>query len=212
MIRTASRRLGASVLAATIGLVGVTACGGDEPAELTGFERDPAPNVGDFSLPDLANEGEDFPIKAPEGEILIVYFGYTNCPDFCPTTMSDVKLARNRLDDDDDERVNVALVTIDPDRDLPILADYVQGFVPDGHALGTDDASDLAQVAAPFGVTYDVTENSDTGEIEVTHSTWLYAVDDEGNLLLTWQFGVSIDGLAQDMEILLDQIDEERTA
>jgi protein SCO1/2 len=212
MIRRSDRRLASAVLAVAIGVGSVATCGGDEPAELTGFRRDPAPNVGDFSLPDLANGGEEFSITAPPGEILLVYFGYTNCPDFCPTTMSDVKLARNRLDDADAERVDVALVTIDPDRDLPILADYVQGFVPDGHALGTDDASELAQVAAPFGVTYVVDENPDTGEIEVTHSTWLYAVDDAGNLLLTWQFGVTIDELAKDLEILLDQIDDEEAA
>jgi len=211
MIRRARRRFGTAVLVATV-VVGIAGCGGGEPPELSGFQRDPAPNVGEFSLPDLTNDGDEFPIRAPDGEILLVYFGYTNCPDFCPTTMSDAKLARNRLDDDDAERVSVAMVTVDPDRDLPILADYVQGFIPDGHALGTDNASDLAQVAAPFGVTYDVTENSETGEIEVVHSTWLYAVDDEGDIVLTWQFGVTIDELAQDMEILLAQVDEGETA
>lgn len=211
MIRATARRVGLLAVAASIGAGGIVACG-DEPAELTGFARDPAPNVGDFSLPDMTNDGDDFPLRAPDGEILLVYFGYTNCPDFCPTTMSDAKLARNRLDDESAERVGVAMVTIDPDRDLPILADYVHGFVPDGHALGTDDPSVLAQVAAPFGVTYLVDENPETGEIEVTHSTWLYAIDDEGNLLLTWQFGVSIDELAQDMEILLERIDEEAAA
>lgn len=199
-------RIRATVLALTAAIVGASGCGGESP-ELTGFEREPAPNVAELSLPDLANDGEDFPIKAPPGELLLVYFGYTNCPDFCPTTMSDVKLARNRLDERDAERVDVALVTVDPDRDLPILADYVQGFVADGHALGTDDPAALARVAAPFGVTYLITENPETGEPEVTHSTWLYAVDDEGDLVVTWQFGVTIDELAQDIEILLDRID-----
>lgn len=193
--------------------IGAVACGGDEPAaELTGFERDPAPNVAAFSLPDLANGSAEFPLQAPEGEILVVYFGYTNCPDFCPTTMSDVKLARNRLDDEAAARVDVAMVTIDPDRDLPILADYVQGFIPDARALGTDDASTLAQVAAPFGVTYGISENPETGETEVTHSTWLYAVDDHGDIVLTWQFGVSIDELARDFEILLDRTDQAAAA
>lgn len=207
-LRSRRSRARLAVLAGALTTVAIGACGGDEPAELTGFEREPAPNVGDFALPDLANDGESFPITAPDGGLLLVYFGYTNCPDFCPTTMSDAKLAINRLDDDDAGRVEVAMVTIDPDRDLAILADYVRGFVDDGHALGTDDASQLARVAAPFGVTYDIEENAETGEIEVAHSTWLYAVDDRGDIVLTWQFGVSIDELAKDMEILLRRYDE----
>lgn len=193
------------------------ACGGGDDgradlSSLTGFERDPAPEVGDFELPDLSNGGEPFALRADPGELLVVYFGYTNCPDFCPTTMSDLKLARNRLDAVDAERIDAALVTIDPERDLPILADYMGSFFEDGHALGTDDPSLLAQVAAPFGVTYTVEDNPETGETEVGHSTWLYAIDDQGRLALTWQFGVSIDELATDLEILLDQIDEESEA
>ena len=99
-------------LAATVAaLLTVAACGGDEPT-LTGYERDPAPEVGDISMPNLT-EGGDFAFRADDGELLVVYFGYLNCPDFCPTTMSDLKLARNRLDDDLADRVTVAMVTVD---------------------------------------------------------------------------------------------------
>ena len=181
----------------------VLAACGDEPAEFTGYRREPAPVVAEFSLPDLSNGGEPFTLRADPGELLIVYFGYTNCPDFCPTTLSDVRLAAQLLDDDAD-RIEVAMIAVDPDRDLPILADYVGGFFDDGHALGTDDPSALAQVAAPFGVQYDVT-TTDDGEIDVAHTTQLYAVDDSGELVMTWQFGVSKDDLAVDFEQLLDE-------
>lgn len=197
-IRTAT-----AALVATAALL--AACGGDEPAELTGFRRDPAPEVGQFSLPDLADGGADFALRADPGELLVVYFGFTNCPDFCPTTLSDLKLARNRLDTDEAERIDVAFVTVDPDRDLPIVADYTQSFFADGKALGTDDLALLAQVAAPFGAGYDVYEIADG--IQVDHTTFLYAVDDEGVLALTWQFGVTIDDLASDLQLLLDEAD-----
>ncbi len=180
----------------------LTGCGGGDPRELAGYQREPAPMVGDLALPDLANDGEPFAFRAEPGELLVVYFGYTNCPDFCPTTMSDVRLALRQLDDP--SAVAVAMVTVDPDRDLPVLADYVGGFFPDrGHALGTADAGLLAEVAAPFGMSYDVT-TSDDGEIEVSHRTDLYAVDDQGRLVLTWPFGVSKDDLAADFEQLLE--------
>ena len=184
-------------------LVLLAACGGEsEPRELAGYRREPAPTVGDLELPDLSNGGEPFALSADPGELLVVYFGYTNCPDFCPTTLSDVRLARRELDDP--SRVKVAMVTIDPERDLPILPDYVGGFFPDdGHALGTIDDGLLARVAAPFGTSYDISTNDD-GEIEVGHRTDLYAVDDQGRLVLTWPFGVSKDDLAADFDQLLE--------
>jgi len=186
----------------TTSVLFVAACGGDDDATLTGYQREPAPDVGEITLPDVAT-GEETALRADEGELLAIYFGYTHCPDFCPTTMSDLRLALRRMDDDAADRVDVAMVTVDPDRDLEILPEYVGGFFEDGIALGTTDASALATAAAPFGVTYDVSTN-DAGDVEVAHSTALYVVDDQGKLVLTWQFGVEIDELKKDLEILLD--------
>ena len=181
----------------------IAACGGDEAATLTGYQREPAPDVAEITLPDIET-GNEVAMQAAEGELLVVYFGYTYCPDFCPTTMSDLRLAVRRLDEDDAARVDVAMVTVDPDRDLEVLPEYVGGFFEDGIALGTADASALAAAAAPFGATYNVSTN-DAGEIEVAHSTALYVIDDQGKLVLTWQFGVEIDELKEDLEILLDR-------
>ncbi|MAT07000.1 MAG: hypothetical protein CL424_18355 [Acidimicrobiaceae bacterium] len=180
----------------------VTACGGDE-ATLTGYQREPAPQVGEITLPDVAT-GDEVALRADPGGLLVIYFGYTHCPDFCPTTLSDLRLALRRMDEADAARVDVAMVTVDPDRDLEVLPEYVGGFFPDGIALGTTDGAALATAAAPFGVTYDVSTDDD-GEIEVAHSTALYAVDDQGELVLTWQFGVEIDDLKTDLEILLNE-------
>ena len=175
------------------------ACGGGD-RELAGYHRDPAPNVGGLSLPDLSNDGQPLALRGEPGGLLVVYFGYTNCPDFCPTTMSDLRIARRRLDQPD--RVDVAMVSVDPDRDIPVLADYIGSFFDDGHALATDDPSLLAKVAAPFGVSSQVTTNED-GEIEVAHTTQLYAIDDAGVLVLTWPFGITADDLAADLEQLI---------
>ena len=203
-----TRTLGAVVTAAVL----ATSCGGESndgatasgggASEFAGYQREPAPMVGDFSLPDLTHDGADFALRAAPGELLVVYFGYTNCPDFCPTTLSDLRLATRRIDPADAALVEVAMVTVDPDRDTPILADYITSFFDDGRALGTDDDAALARVAAPFGVSYDVSETA-AGEIEVAHTTSLYAINDAGELALTWQFGVSIDDLAADLTTLL---------
>jgi len=181
------------------------ACGGDPP-QLTGYERDPAPQVGDVSLPDLSNGGTDFALRAEPGNLLAVYFGYTNCPDYCPTTMFDLKTAKSRLDAERADRLEVAMVTVDPDRDLPTLDAYVNGFVEGGHALGSDDPAVLAAAAAPLGVSYDVSTNAD-GEVEVAHTTSLYVIDDRGALVLTWPFGVAIEDMTKDLNILFDRVD-----
>ena len=201
-----------TVAAALVSLAVLTSCGdaiplvggSDEPREFVGYRRDPAPNLADLSLPDVSDGGDEFALRADPGELLVVYFGYTNCPDFCPTTLSDVRLALRSMEPDDAEQIDVAMITVDPERDLPVLADYVGGFFADGHALGSDDPSALARVAAPFGVQYEVVTNDD-GEIEVAHTTQLYALDDEGDLAMTWQFGVTKDDLAADFEQLLDE-------
>lgn len=188
------------VVAATLLLA---ACGGDDEAEFAGYVRTPAPEVGELSLPDVGDDGDEFAFRADDDQLLLVYFGFTNCPDFCPTTMSDVSLALARLDPELADRVQVAMVSVDPERDLPVLDGYVTSFVDGAHALGTDDLDRLAQVAAPFGAAYDITVVD--GETEVGHTTSLYAVDDRGLLALTWPFGVPIDDLAADIEALLEQ-------
>lgn len=182
----------------------VAACGGDEDAaEFAGYVRTPEPEVGELSLPDVGDGGNEFAFQAADDELLLVYFGFTNCPDFCPTTMYDVSVALDQLDPELADRVQVAMVTVDPERDLPVLDGYVNSFVDGAHALGTDDPARLEEVAAPFGAAYEITVVD--GDPEVGHTTSLYAVDDQGLLALTWPFGVTIDDLTADIEALLDR-------
>ena len=181
--------------------IALAGCGGGS-RQLAGYSVEPVPAVGDIALPDLSNDGAQFALRADTGKILVVYFGYTNCPDFCPNTMTNVKLARQQLDDP--AELEMAMVTVDPARDLGTLASYVTSFIPDAHALGTADDRELARAASAFGVSYDVSTDSN-GEPEVAHTTLLYAVDDTGHVVLAWPFGVSIDDLAADIDQLLDR-------
>ena len=198
---TRSRRGWMAACLLTLGTLAIAACGGGGSRELAGYRVEPLPTVGDITLPDLTNDDAAFPLRADPGKILLIYFGYTNCPDFCPNTMANIKLARQKLDDP--ANLEMAMVTVDPDRDLDTLASYVSGFIPDGHALGTADDDELSQAASAFGVAYDVSTDAG-GESEVAHTTLLYAVDAAGHVVLAWPFGVSIDDLAADIDYLLD--------
>lgn len=201
----ASRRIGRRLrwAAAAVAMALLAGACGGESATLVGIERDPVAPVGTVSLP-VAGSGEEMAFAAPDGGVMVVYFGFTFCPDFCPTTLADLKLA---LDDmgEDAERVEVVMVTIDPERDTDeVVTGYVQGFVPDAIALRTDDQGRLLEATDAFGAQYIITENDD-GEPEVGHTTSLYAVDDEGNMVLYWPFGTSTDDIAGDLGILLDR-------
>lgn len=180
------------------------ACGSDEPPTLTGIVRDPAPDVAAVSLPDTSRGGEPFAMQARPGTVLVVYFGFTSCPDVCPTTMADLRTALRDLGDDA-ASVDVAMVTVDPGRDDgERLSDYVGSFVDGGHALRTDDDGQLRSAADAFGADYSV-ETADDGTVEVSHTAFLYAVDDRGQLRVQWPFGTPADDIGTDLHLLLRQ-------
>jgi protein SCO1 len=195
-------RIGLLVLAVLV--ASLAACGSDDGGTaLAGAVRRPAPLVDGTTLPSLAHPGRDVEFRARPGGLQVVYFGYTNCPDVCPTTMADLTVALRKLADDQAAMIDTVMVTVDPDRDLDVLAGYVQSFVPDADAAGTTDATRLAEAAEPFGVVYSVTTTGG-GEIEVVHSAFLYVVNDRGELVLSWPFGETSDNMAADLSTLLD--------
>jgi protein SCO1/2 len=216
--RRRRRNLTAAALGALV-LVGA-ACGSDSSGSsadsspplsaersLAGVVREPAPVVDGTTLPSLTEPGTEASFRAADGELRAVYFGYTNCPDVCPTTLADWTVALRRLPPEVAERVSTLMVTVDPERDNEVLAGYVRSFVPDADAAGTTDADLLAAAAAPFGVTYAVATN-DEGEIEVEHSGFLYLVGDDGRLLVSWPFGTSSEDMAADVQALFDRQDQ----
>jgi protein SCO1/2 len=190
----------AVVVAVGLSLVG---CGKDKSAkQISGLQLTPPPAVGATSLPDASKGNADFAFKATEGKFLVVYFGYTQCPDVCPTTLAEVKTALKHLGSDA-AKIDVGMITIDPTRDTgQLLTDYVQSFIPGSHALRTDDDTKLRVVAKAFGAGYSVTKKADGSE-QVSHSGNLYVVDPKGSVVLEWPFGLKADAIATDLEILL---------
>lgn len=200
---TRSRSARAPVLALTAALM-LSACSSSEEATLTGVIRTPPPNVGAVELPDVAGGGTLYPTRASSGHLLIVYFGYTACPDICPTTMADLRRAVRNLEGGGD-LIEVAMITVDPERDVPErLTAYVQNFFAGGHALRTEDPAALRRAATAFGADYDVTTD-ESGLIEVSHSAFLYAVDDRGRIVVQWPFGTPSSDIQNDLALLIEQ-------
>lgn len=189
----------------------LSACGsggntGTGQQSLAGIVRDPALQVADVSLPNASENGAPLQMKAPSGELLLVYFGYTGCPDICPTTLSDISVAVNDLPKAMAERVRLVMVTVDPESDTSeILTGYVGHFLPRNAALRTDDPAALKVAADAFGVQYEVTAH-ETGEAyEVGHSAITYVVDDTGTVAVEWTFGFDSSDMTKDLKALLTQ-------
>lgn len=194
------------VLACLLAVLGLAACGSNLAEEsLAGIVRTPAPQTALLSLP-RTDTGADYPLTASAEHILVVYFGYTACPDVCPTTMSDLRIALNGLEDQASD-IEVVMATVDPDRDTAeVMNAYVTSFVDDAVGLRTSDDEVLQDVAEVFGANY-LVETTDAGEIEVGHTGFLYAVDPEGNLLVTWAFGTPAEEMQRDLSILLARME-----
>ncbi len=159
-------------------------------------------SVGALSLPDVSDGGTPFSFRADDGGVLIVYFGFTSCPDVCPTTLADLKTALSSIGDAASS-VDVAMITVDPGRDTAeVLVDYVQWFIPDAHALRTDDQSVLDAAGDAFGAEFSVVRTAADG-VEVLHTAYLYGVDDTGQVVQTWPFGAEPEAIAADITMLL---------
>jgi len=171
---------------------------------LSGVIRTPPLEVGTVSLPDASPGAGDAPfvMRSQPGDLLLVYFGYTSCPDICPTTLSDIGRAVQRLPAADRNRVSVAMVTVDPDRDTgSVMTSYLDHFVHGGHALRTTDPVQQQQAQDAFRV---VAKRVDDGaSYSFEHTAVTYVVDEHGTVVLEWPFGVSPAAISDDLQTLL---------
>jgi len=164
------------------------------------------------ALPDLqfsmTRAKDDKAVTAADyrGKVTLLYFGYTFCPDICPTTMANVARILEGLGNHAKE-VRVLFVTVDPDRDtLKILNQYTNAFAPQVDGLrGTADQ--LAALARRYRIAYSVKPSSDPAKYEVTHSSAIYVFDQKGTVrLLISSLGTAkpdIKGATEDVRRLL---------
>ena len=137
-----------------------------------------------------------------EGKLVLLYFGYTHCPDVCPATLANLRLARNRLGEDADQ-VQVFMITVDPERDTPdIIGKYVASLDPSFVGL-TGSPDEIAEVATYYGIFYEKEESTSAAGYLMAHTASVMLVDRDGYLRLTYPFGTSADDFAADLEYLI---------
>lgn len=146
-----------------------------------------------------------FNTVAPAGELLVLFFGYTNCPDLCPTTLADIRAALARIGDDS-KKVSVAFVTVDPERDTAErMTSYLASFVDRFHVLRTTDVNQLELAKEAFLAASAIRKSAD-GSVDVSHSATTYIIDEAGLVIDEIPFGVGADGFENDLRIFLKMI------
>jgi len=154
-----------------------------------------------FQLTD--HNGKSRTLADFKGKAVVMFFGYTHCPDVCPTTMSDLAQALILLGKDAD-KVQVLFVTVDPERDTQeLLAKYVPAFNPGFLGLwGDGDAT--AKVAKEFRIFYQKNKGKDRQSYDVDHTAGTYVFDPSGRLRLFMSYGKGAEIIAHDLRILLE--------
>ena len=147
-------------------------------------------------------DGSSFRLSEKRGDIVLLFFGYTSCPDVCPTTLSEMKRVMANLGANA-ERVQVVFVTVDPKRDTPQkLKEYVSIFNPTFVGL-SGSFEELEKIWNDYGVFREEEQlpNSATGYL-VNHTARVYLIDRDGNLRLSYSYGTPTDDFVHDLKIL----------
>ncbi len=187
------------LLAAVLVALAVAACGPASP-KFKGSDVTGAGFGRDFRLTD--QNGKTRTLADFRGKAVVIFFGYTQCPDFCPTTLSELAAAMKELGADAG-RVQVLFVTVDPERDTrEVLAHYVPAFDPSFLGL-YGDAAATAEVAKEFKIIYQKQPGREPGSYTLDHSAGTYIFDPEGRLRVYETYGPGPDVYAHDLREVL---------
>ncbi|MBN8580343.1 MAG: SCO family protein [Anaerolineae bacterium] len=152
----------------------------------------------------LTSSSGDVSLSDYRGKLVVMYFGYTFCPDICPATLANVGQALRDLGSRADD-IQVIMVSLDPERDTPEkLSDYVNQFHPSMIGI-TGTKEKLDEVASLYGIFYQKSEGSDATGYLIDHTATLLVLDREGYLKLVFPFGVTSQEIADDLKYMLRQ-------
>jgi protein SCO1/2 len=177
------------------------ALGASGGAEFRGGALVPPKPASDFTL--RTADGKEFRLSDQRDHVVALSFGYTFCPDVCPTTLAELVQVKARLGADA-ARLRIVFVTVDPERDTPArLQEYARAFSHRFTPL-TGPPDRLAQARQAYGVVAEKRVVPGTAAAYlIDHSALVYVIDPQGRLRLTFPFGLSIDDMTHDIKLLL---------
>ena len=196
--RTVLKAAASAVLLSGSALL-LSACSPDKPpfqsVDLTGADY-----AKGFTLAD--HNGRQRSLQDFAGKVVVVFFGFTQCPDVCPTSMAELAQVKKLLGADA-ARLQAIFITVDPERDTPeLLKAYMANFDPEFLAL-RPTPEQLAAVAKDFKVYYKKVDGKTPGSYTMDHSAGLYMFDAKGRIRLYSRYGAGAEVLASDIRLLL---------
>jgi protein SCO1 len=186
-------------------MIGIAVYQANLPPALNGGVIEPPKPMPDFTLQSASG-----PVSLSDfrGKLVVVFFGFTNCTDVCPLTLAAFRQAFTELGDQAMD-VQVLFISVDHRRDTPeVVHGYTSNFHPDFIGLA-GSKQQIDQVTRDFGVYYELGEPLEGdddhahGAYNVEHTTTVQVLDRQGNLVLTWSYGMPPDKLASDLKVLL---------
>ncbi len=167
---------------------------------LQGSLIEPPVPAADFVLTD--QNGAPFQLSEQKGNLVLIFFGYTNCPDVCPVTLTDFKRINEELGDQA-SRVRFVFVTVDPERDTAErLKSLLERYDPQIVGL-TSSRSELEKVWKDYGVYQARRDEGSAAGYLVDHTSRIYLIDQEGNWRLTYPFEMDRKAVVEDLKYLL---------
>lgn len=178
----------------------LAACDSGKP-QFRGIDITGADYAKDFQLTDF--DGQPRQLSDFRGQAVVLFFGFTQCPDVCPTTMNEMAQVKQLLGPDGD-KLQVLFVSIDPERDTPeVLKAYMGSFDPKFLGLYAASPEALAQLAKDFKIYYKKVEGKTPTSYSMDHTAASYIYDPQGRLRLYSRYGSKPEAVADDIKLLL---------
>jgi len=196
--------IAASVRRAAAGLIlafGLAGAGCSGPAVPQASSLPVMDGGGDFSLVD--HDGKPFSLTSQRGKAVLIFFGYTFCPDACPTTLSKLSSVYRKLGNDA-SKVKTLYISVDPERDTPeVLKADLENFRLDAIGL-TGTKSEIDTVVQQYGAAYEIVPTPDSAaKYTVSHTTTLYALDPQGRIRTKFRYEATVDEIVDGIHAIL---------
>ncbi len=178
----------------------LAACSPEEKPQFKSIDLTGADYAKGFSFTD--QNGKLRTVQDFAGKVVVVFFGYTQCPDVCPTSMAELAQIKKSLGADGD-KLQAVFISVDPERDTPeVLKAYMGNFDPSFVAL-RPTMEQLPQVTKDFKVYYKKVDGKTPGSYSMDHTAGSYVYDPKGNLRLYSRYGNDVAGFTSDIRLLL---------
>lgn len=161
------------------------------------------PIGGDFTLTN--HDGQPFALQSLRGKVVLIFFGYSSCPDACPTTLSKLSSVARKLGDDR-SKIQALYISVDPDRDTPpVLKADMENFSIGALGL-TGKKDDIDKVVKQYAAAYEIVPTPESAaKYTISHTTSVYALDPQGRVRMTFPYEATVDEVVTGIRGILAQ-------